>query len=77
MIIRAGSGDGEECDLRLHRSDSLGRQDPAEGKDTSGKPVAISVDGKLENIGAYTSCFTAPGRRPVRASSPSRVISRL
>ncbi len=26
----------------------------AEGKDTSGKPVAISVDGKLENIGAYT-----------------------
>lgn len=25
----------------------------AEGKDASGKPVAITVDGKLENIGAY------------------------
>ena len=29
----------------------------AEGKDTSGKPVPISVDGKLENIGAYTKLF--------------------
>lgn len=29
----------------------------AEGKDASGKPVAISVDGKLENIGAYTKLF--------------------
>ena len=29
----------------------------AEGKDTSGKPVSISVDGKLENIGAYTKLF--------------------
>jgi hypothetical protein len=29
----------------------------AEGKDASGKPVAISVDGKLENIGAYTRLF--------------------
>jgi hypothetical protein len=26
----------------------------AEGKDASGKPVAISVDGTLENIGAYS-----------------------
>ena len=26
----------------------------AEGKDASGKPVPITVDGKLENIGAYT-----------------------
>ena len=26
----------------------------AEGKDKSGKPVAISVDGTLENIGAYS-----------------------
>ena len=25
----------------------------AEGKDASGQPVAITVDGKLENIGAY------------------------
>ena len=25
----------------------------AEGKDASGKPVTIAVDGKLENIGAY------------------------
>jgi len=25
----------------------------AEGKDASGKPLAITVDGKLENIGAY------------------------
>ena len=25
----------------------------AEGKDASGKPIQISVDGKLENIGAY------------------------
>jgi hypothetical protein len=29
----------------------------AEGKDESGKPVSISVDGKLENIGAYTRLF--------------------
>ncbi|HKE82196.1 MAG TPA: hypothetical protein VKB50_00510 [Vicinamibacterales bacterium] len=29
----------------------------AEGKDSSGKPVAISVDGKLENLGAYTKLF--------------------
>lgn len=29
----------------------------AEGKDASGKPVAISVDGKLENIGAYRRLF--------------------
>ena len=29
----------------------------AEGKDASGKPVAISVDGTLENIGAYTRLF--------------------
>jgi hypothetical protein len=25
----------------------------AEGKDAAGKPVAITVDGKLENLGAY------------------------
>ena len=29
----------------------------AEGKDASGKPVLITVDGKLENIGAYTKLF--------------------
>ena len=29
----------------------------AEGKDASGKPVAISVDGTLENLGAYTKLF--------------------
>ena len=29
----------------------------AEGKDASGKPVPISVDGKLENIGAYFRHF--------------------
>ena len=29
----------------------------AEGKDAGGKPVQISVDGKLENIGAYTKLF--------------------
>ena len=29
----------------------------AEGKDTSGKPVSITVDGKLENLGAYTKLF--------------------
>jgi hypothetical protein len=29
----------------------------AEGKDAAGKPVAISVDGKLENLGAYTKLF--------------------
>ena len=29
----------------------------AEGKDASGKPVAISVDGTLENIGAYNKLF--------------------
>ena len=29
----------------------------AEGKDKSGKPVAISVDGTLENIGAYSRLF--------------------
>ena len=29
----------------------------AEGKDKSGKPVALSVDGTLENIGAYNKLF--------------------
>jgi hypothetical protein len=29
----------------------------AEGKDKSGKPVAITVDGTLENIGAYNKLF--------------------
>ena len=29
----------------------------AEGKDASGKPVAIAVDGTLENIGAYYRVF--------------------
>jgi hypothetical protein len=29
----------------------------AEGKDASGKPVKIVVDGKLENIGAYNKLF--------------------
>jgi hypothetical protein len=29
----------------------------AEGKDASGKPVAITVDGKLENLGAYNKLF--------------------
>lgn len=29
----------------------------AEGKDGSGKPVAIAIDGKLENIGAYYRIF--------------------
>ena len=29
----------------------------AEGKDKSGKPVTISVDGTLENIGAYSRLF--------------------
>jgi hypothetical protein len=29
----------------------------AEGKDGSGKPVTISVDGVLENIGAYSRLF--------------------
>jgi hypothetical protein len=29
----------------------------AEGKDSTGKAVQISVDGKLENLGAYTKLF--------------------
>jgi hypothetical protein len=29
----------------------------AEGKDASGKPLPITVDGKLENLGAYTKLF--------------------
>jgi hypothetical protein len=29
----------------------------AEGKDASGKPVAITVDGRLENLGAYMKLF--------------------
>ena len=29
----------------------------AEGKDASGKPVPIAVDGRLENIGAYRRVF--------------------
>jgi len=29
----------------------------AEGKDASGKPVTISADGTLENIGAYSRLF--------------------
>jgi hypothetical protein len=39
----------------------------AEGKDKAGKPVLISVDGKLENIGAYNRLFhgtwTQAGRK--------------
>jgi len=39
----------------------------AEGKDASGKPIQISVDGKLENIGAYMRLFhgtwTQAGRK--------------
>ena len=30
----------------------------AEGKDASGKPVQITVDGKLENIGAYMQALS-------------------
>ena len=29
----------------------------AEGKDASGKPVPVTVNGKLENLGAYTKLF--------------------
>ena len=29
----------------------------AEGKDATGKAIQISVDGKLENLGAYTKLF--------------------
>jgi hypothetical protein len=29
----------------------------AEGKDKAGKPIAIAVDGKLENLGAYNKLF--------------------
>jgi len=29
----------------------------AEGKDAAGKPVTISVDGKLENLGAYSKLY--------------------
>ena len=29
----------------------------AEGKDASGKPVPITVNGKLENLGAYAKLF--------------------
>jgi hypothetical protein len=36
---------------------SWGVKIEAEGKDTTGKPVRIMVDGKLENIGAYYKVF--------------------
>jgi hypothetical protein len=36
---------------------SWGVKMTAEGKDASGKPVPITVDGKLENIGAYMKHF--------------------
>ena len=29
----------------------------AEGKDAAGKPVTVSVDGKLENLGAYSKLY--------------------
>jgi hypothetical protein len=29
----------------------------AEGKDAAGKPMAISIDGRLENLGAYRKLF--------------------
>ncbi|HET9362552.1 MAG TPA: hypothetical protein VFO58_22535 [Vicinamibacterales bacterium] len=39
----------------------------AEGKDEAGKPVSITADGKLENIGAYTrllhGTWTQGGRK--------------
>jgi hypothetical protein len=36
---------------------SWGVKIQAEGKDASGKAVAIAIDGKLENIGAYVKHF--------------------
>ena len=36
---------------------SWGVKMQAEGKDASGKPVQIMIDGKLENIGAYYRIF--------------------
>jgi hypothetical protein len=36
---------------------SWGVKVQAEGKDATGKTVAISIDGKLENIGAYVRHF--------------------
>jgi hypothetical protein len=36
---------------------SWGVKMQAEGKDAAGKPVPITVDGKLENIGAYMRLF--------------------
>jgi hypothetical protein len=36
---------------------SWGVKITAEGKDASGQPVLVSVDGKLENIGAYMKHF--------------------
>ena len=36
---------------------SWGVKMTAEGKDAAGKPVVITVDGKLENIGAYLKHF--------------------
>ena len=42
----------------------------AEGKDASGKPVQISVDGKLENIGAYARLFHGTWTQSGKKGSP-------
>ena len=41
----------------------------AEGKDASGKAVAITVDGKLENIGAYFKLFHGTWTQGARRAS--------
>ena len=61
------------CDLRLHEPDGLGREDHGRRARTQpGKPVPISVDGKLENIGAYTEAVS----RHVDAGRPEGRLHR-
>ncbi len=52
----------------------------AEGKDASGKAVQISVDGKLENIGAYHAALSRhvdAGRQEGRVHGHTQLVNRV
>ena len=47
----------KKATIDYSKVDSWRVQLEAEGKDASGKPVQIRIDGTLENLGAYTRLF--------------------
>jgi hypothetical protein len=51
------AGTVKKATIDYSKVDSWRVQLEAEGKDASGKPVQIRIDGTLENLGAYTRVF--------------------